>query len=144
MPSRGPERIANRRTPKDRKSLYFVAERDHALQRALKRTMPAVCFLAQTEFAIASLADATETQRHLLLFHVVSDISIFLGLLFAASFLKPAGPMWWRRMASAVTVVCLGCLLAFLGRYEAAAAVRPPPPADVPADAVDDDAPSIA
>jgi hypothetical protein len=124
--------------------VHLIAARDHALQRALKRAMPAISFLALTEFAIASLADSSETPRHLLLFHVVSDISIFLGLLFAASFLKPAGPRWLRRMASAATVVCLACLLAIIGRYEAAAAVNPHPSADVPAGAVDDASPSIA
>jgi hypothetical protein len=36
------------------------------------------------EFGVASLADAVETERHLLLFHLLTDVTMFLALVWAA------------------------------------------------------------
>jgi hypothetical protein len=41
--------------------------------------------LGLTEFLLSSLADAIETSRHLLLFHLFTDLTLFLALIFTAS-----------------------------------------------------------
>ncbi len=56
------------------------------LRRALAWTVLALAFMGAAEFAIASLADACETCRHLLMFHVFTDGTIFLAAVYAATF----------------------------------------------------------
>jgi hypothetical protein len=48
-------------------------------------TMWAVAVAGAGEFCLASLADGGETARHLWMFHVFTDVTIFLALVFAAS-----------------------------------------------------------
>ncbi len=55
------------------------------LRRALAWTIFALAFMGAAEFAIASLADACETYRHLLMFHVFTDATIFLAAVYAAT-----------------------------------------------------------
>jgi hypothetical protein len=38
-----------------------------------------------SEFCVASLADGGETARHLWIFHVFTDVTIFMAMVFAAS-----------------------------------------------------------
>jgi len=52
---------------------------------SLAWTITACALLAIAEFAIVSLADAIETDRHLFLFHIFTDLTMFLALVWAAS-----------------------------------------------------------
>jgi hypothetical protein len=88
------------------------------LQRALAWTMLAVSLLALGEFGVASLADAIETPRHLLMFHVFTDVSIFLGLVFAASALEAACPVSFRKPAFALVAAGLAIFSASIAGYE--------------------------
>jgi hypothetical protein len=110
-----------------------------ALRRGLAWTMLAVSMMALGEFAIASLADAVETPRHLLMFHVYSDVSIFLGLVFAASVLDAACPGSWRKPAVVLVAACLAVFAVVIGKFEISAAA-PPVSLDsvLPAGTVDD------
>lgn len=49
------------------------------LGRSLPWAISAIALLAITEYLTVSLADAIETDRHLLLFHVFTDLTIFLA-----------------------------------------------------------------
>jgi hypothetical protein len=42
-----------------------------------------------SEFCVASLADGGETARHLWIFHVFTDVTIFMAMVFAASQSEP-------------------------------------------------------
>ena len=120
------------------------ARRDAPLHQALAWTMAAVCAMALGEFGIASLADAIETPRHLLMFHVFSDVAIFLGLVFAACLLEEACPVSFRRPAFALVVVAITIFAALVGKFEIAATAAPVPPhLELPADAVDDTSPAV-
>lgn len=44
----------------------------------------AIAVAGAAEFGVASLADAVETDRHLLIFHLLTDVTMFLALVFAA------------------------------------------------------------
>ena len=50
-----------------------------SLGRSLPWAISAIALLAITEYLTVSLADAIETDRHLLLFHVFTDLTIFLA-----------------------------------------------------------------
>jgi hypothetical protein len=52
---------------------------------ALLWTTLAVALAGAGEFCVASLADGAETFRHLWMFHVFTDVAIFLALVFGAS-----------------------------------------------------------
>lgn len=54
-------------------------------QAALLWTTLAVALAGACEFCVASLADGAETARHLWMFHVFTDVTIFLALVLAAS-----------------------------------------------------------
>jgi len=123
---------------------FLFQRRDAALHRALAWTMLAVSLMASGEFAIASLADAIETPRHLLLFHVYSDVSIFLGLVFAASLLEAACPVRLRRPAFALVAAGLTVFVVAIGKFEISAAAAPVAPhIEQPVDTVDDASPAI-
>ena len=113
-------------------------------RRALAWTTLALCLVALCEFGIASLADAIETPRHLLLFHVFTDASIFLGLAYAASVFETACPSSFRRPASALVAVGLAIFTASIVKFEVFAAVgRVPRSIGVLAGAVDDGSPAV-
>lgn len=113
-------------------------------RRAIAWTTLALCLVAIGEFGIASLADAIETPRHLLLFHVFTDASIFLGLAYAASILETACPSSLRRPASALVAVGLAIFTASIVKFEVFAAVgRVPRSSGVFAGAVDDGSPAV-
>lgn len=57
-------------------------------RRSLLWTSLVLTLLAVAEFCFASLTDACETYRHLLMFHVFTDLTLFLALVFAASTLE--------------------------------------------------------
>jgi hypothetical protein len=123
---------------------FWFGFRDVTVRRALAWTMPAVSLMALGEFAIGSLADAVETPRHLLMFHVYSDVSIFLGLVFGASVLDAACPAAWRRPAAMVVAACLAIFAAAVGKFEiSAAAASVAPHSELPAGAVDDASPAM-
>jgi uncharacterized membrane protein YgdD (TMEM256/DUF423 family) len=113
-------------------------------RRALAWTILALCLVALGEFGIASLADAIETPRHLLLFHVFSDASIFLALAYAASVLETACPSSFRRPATALVAVGLAIFIASIVKFELFAAIgRVPRSTGVLAGAVDDRSPAV-
>ena len=71
--------------------LPYLAIRDTSrYRRAIAWTIVAISFMAAAEFGMASLADACETHRHLLLFQVFTDAAFFLALVLAASHLGGA------------------------------------------------------
>ena len=72
---------------------------------ALATTILAVSIMAVVEFTIASLADALGTARHLFIFHVFTDASIFLALIAVAGALENACPASLRRPMAA-TIAC--------------------------------------
>ena len=57
-------------------------------RRALLWTILTVAVAGAGEFCVASLADGTETARHLWMFHVFTDVTIFLALVLVASRLQ--------------------------------------------------------
>ena len=117
---------------------------DAGLRRALAWTILAVSLVALGEFGIAALADAVETPRHFLMFHVFSDVSIFLGLVFAASALEAACPVSFRRPAFALVTAGLAIFVASIVKSEVLLAAAPvAPPVELPADAVDDASPAV-
>ena len=118
---------------------FRLARRDAPLHGALAWTILAVSLMALGEFAIASLADAVETPRHLLLFHVFSDVSLFLGSVWTACLLEAACPVSSRRRAFAMVVVGIAIFAAAVAKFEISAAATPvQSPVEVPSDAVDD------
>jgi hypothetical protein len=56
--------------------------------RALAWMAAALTAIAVAEFGFASLADALETSRHLLMFHALTDCTVFLALVYAATRLE--------------------------------------------------------
>jgi hypothetical protein len=58
----------------------LAARATSRLPKAVAGAICAVALLAIGEFLSVSLADALETDRHLLLFHVFTDLTIFLAL----------------------------------------------------------------
>jgi len=54
-------------------------------RRAIAWTVIGISVMAAGEFGIASLSDACETGRHLIMFHVFTDLAMFLSLAFAAA-----------------------------------------------------------
>ena len=126
-------------------SALFCAIRDAShWRRALAWTTLALSIVALGEFGIASLADAIETPRHLLLFHVFTDASIFLSLAYAASVLETACPSRFRGPASALVAIGLAIFTASIVRFEVFAAVsRVPRSIGVLAGAVDDGSPAV-
>jgi hypothetical protein len=68
--------------------LTYLAIRDKSrYRRAIAWVIVAISFMAAAEFGMASLADACETHRHMLLFQVFTDAAFFLALVLAASHL---------------------------------------------------------
>ena len=59
-------------------------------RRSLAWVISAVALAGAMEFAVASLADAVETDRHLLLFHLLTDVTMFLALVWAAGKEQPS------------------------------------------------------
>ena len=57
-------------------------------RRLLAWAISIVALLAAAEFLTVSLADACETDRHLTMFHMFTDMTMFLGLVLAASSLE--------------------------------------------------------
>jgi hypothetical protein len=53
-------------------------------RRSLGWVIGAVAVAGAAEFCLASLTDALETYRHLLLFHLLTDVTMFLAMLWAA------------------------------------------------------------
>jgi hypothetical protein len=53
-------------------------------RRSLAWVICAIAVAGAAEFGVASLADAVETDRHLLLFHLLTDVTMFLALVWAA------------------------------------------------------------
>jgi hypothetical protein len=101
----------------------------------------------RAEFGIASLADACETPRHLLMFHVFTDVSVFLGLVFAASVLEAACPVSFRRRAFALVAAGVAIFVASILKSEVFSAAHPVEPywnrIEVPAAAADDTSPAV-
>jgi hypothetical protein len=123
---------------------FLFPFRDAPLRRALAWTILAVSLMALGEFGIASLADAIETPRHLLMFQLYGDVSIFLGLVFAASLLEAACPMSWRRPAFVLVSAGLAIFAVAIGKFEISAAAAPVAPhVELPAGAVDDASPAV-
>jgi len=117
-------------------------------RRALAWTMLAVSLAALGEFGFASLSDAIETARHLLMFHVFSDIAIFLGLVLAASVLEAACPVSFRKPAFALAAAGLAIFAASIVKSEvlpaAGSAELHGGRVETPAAAVDDASPAVA
>jgi hypothetical protein len=68
----------------------FLAKRATSpFQRSVAWTIPAVALLAIAEFLTVSLADVIETARHLLMFHVFTDLTIFLSMVLGCG--RPGG-----------------------------------------------------
>ena len=116
-------------------------------RRALAWTILAVSLVALGEFGIASLADACETPRHLWMFHVFTDVSIFLGLVFAASVLEAACPVSFRKPAFALAAAGLGIFVASILKSEVFPAAVPEEAhwdrIELPAAADDDASPAV-
>lgn len=126
----------------------LLAIRDASrLRRALAWTILAVSLIALSEFGIASLADACDTPRHLLMFHLFTDVSIFLGLVFAASVLEAACPVSFRRPAFALVAAGLAIFVALILKSEVFPAAGPLEPywdhTELLAAAVDDASPAV-
>jgi hypothetical protein len=66
----------------------FGSREKSQLRRSLAWTSLALAVMALAEFCFASLTDACETCRHLLMFHVFTDLTLFFALVFAASRLE--------------------------------------------------------
>ena len=64
---------------------FTVARGRIAFRRAIAWTMLFAAVMGLGEFAVASLGDALETYRHLLLFHLFTDLTIFFSLVFILS-----------------------------------------------------------
>jgi hypothetical protein len=78
------------------------------------------------------------------MFHVYSDLSIFLGLVLAASLLEAACPVSLRKPAFVLAAAGLGIFVAAIGKFEISAATAPVAPhVELPAGAVDDTSPAI-
>jgi len=126
---------------------FVPAFRDAPWRRALRWTILAVSVAALGEFAIASLADAVETPRHLLMFHVYSDISIFLGLALAASLMESACPVSFRKTAFVLVSAGLAIFAASILRFEVIAGAGPiasyPGHDEIASQAVDDTSPAV-
>jgi hypothetical protein len=91
-------------------ALLFGLRRGAAKRhRALAWCVLAVSVIAMVEFGVSSLADASETARHLFIFHIFTDASIFLALIAAAGALETACPASLRRRA-AVAVACVAAI----------------------------------
>ena len=117
------------------------------MRRALAWTVLVVSLVAMGEFGIASLTDAIETSRHLLMFHLFTDVSIFLGLVCAASVLEAVCPASFRRPVSAFVLAVLATFVALIVKSEVfPRAVRVGPywdRAELLAGAVDDASPAV-
>jgi hypothetical protein len=126
-------------------ALWCATREASRWRRALAWTTLALSLAALGEFGIASLADAIETPRHLLLFHTFTDASVFLALAYAASALETACPASLRRTASALVAVGLAIFTASVVKFEVvAAAARVPRSTAVLAGAVDGGSPAVA
>jgi hypothetical protein len=81
------------------------------------------------------------------MFHVFTDVSIFLALVFAASVLEAACPVSLRRPAFALVAAGLAIFVASILKSEVFPAARPVEPygdhIEVPAAAVDDASPAV-
>ena len=63
-----------------------LARRERSrFRRSVAYTIPGIALLAVAEFCSVSLADACETDRHLLMFHVFTDLTMFLAMVYAAA-----------------------------------------------------------
>lgn len=83
-------------------ALVFALRRGSARpHRALACTIFAAGLMAVIEFAFSSLADACETARHLFMFHLFTDASIFLTLVAAAGAFDRYCRTPFRRLAAA-------------------------------------------
>jgi hypothetical protein len=78
------------------------------------------------------------------MFHMFSDVSIFLGLMYAASLLEETCPVSFRRPAFALVVAAITIFAIVVGKFEIAATAAPVTPhVELPADAVDDTNPAV-
>jgi hypothetical protein len=93
--------------------------------QALAWCMLAVGVMAVVEFAVASLADASETARHLFIFHIFTDASIFFTLVAAAGAFETACPASLRRRAAATVACGAAIFAAAIIKVELIAAARP-------------------
>lgn len=66
-------------------ALLFALREKEPLRRSLAWAVVGVSILAAGEFGLASLTDAVQTSRHLFLFHIWTDCSFFLVLVFGLS-----------------------------------------------------------
>jgi hypothetical protein len=71
-------------------ALLFALREKDPFRRSLAWTVLGVSVVAAGEFGMASLTDAVETSRHLFLFHIWTDCSFFLALVFGLSRLHAA------------------------------------------------------
>ena len=71
-------------------ALLFALREKDPFRRSLAWTVLGVSVVAAGEFGVASLTDAVETSRHLFLFHIWTDCSFFLALVFGLSRLHAA------------------------------------------------------
>lgn len=107
-------------------ALVFALRRGTARRsQALAWTMVAVGVMAVLEFAVASLADACETARHLFIFHVFTDASIFLTLIAAAEALENACPASLRKKVAAAVACGVVILAAGIIKAELLPAAEP-------------------
>lgn len=125
----------------------FLLAFNSALRRALAWTILALSVVASGEFVLASLADAVETPRHLLMFHMYSDASLFLGLAFAANLLEVACPVSFRKPASVMVPAAVAIFAVSIVRFEVRAEAGPVAAStgysEIPAEAVDDTSPAV-
>ena len=67
--------------------LFFTRSEPTRSLRPLAWTISVVALLAIAEFLTVSLTDACETDRHLTMFHMFTDMTMFLGLVLGANML---------------------------------------------------------
>jgi hypothetical protein len=80
-------------------ALLIVLRDGSPFRRSLAWMVLALSVLAAGEFGIASLGEAFETSRHLLMFHVFTDCSFFFALVLAASRGEATARIEYSRMA---------------------------------------------
>jgi hypothetical protein len=88
-------------------AIWYAARHPVPVVRALAGTLTSVALLAWGEFLLACLTDTLETPRHLTLFHLFTDLAIFLGAVLAAYSIEAACAVSLRRSAGIVTAAAL-------------------------------------
>jgi len=123
--------------------LWFGVRGASRRQRGIVWTIVGVSLVAMGEFAVACLADATETPRHLIMFHIFTDAAIFLELALAAGVLEAACPARLRKPAFALTAAGVAIFAVFVVRAEVFPAAIPVSLLWDRAGAVDDTSPAV-